>query len=169
MRPQGSDVLRGVRTLRHCQYNMFSGVDFRWRLLYKCVYGSKCGVWPVRKIIIRIGDIALDAELNESKTAHLVWDALPFEANGQTWGDEIYFRIPVDTQLQNPRPVVNLGDIGYWPDGNAFCIFYGKTPASGENDIVPASPVDVIGRVTSDVSVLKGSTSPGRVRVEKGM
>ncbi len=123
----------------------------------------------MKPIKIRVGDIVLDAELNDSKTARLVWEALPFEANGCTWGDEIYFRIPVDAGLEAPQATVNLGDIGYWPTGHAFCIFYGKTPVSGEDDIVPASPVDVIGRVTSDVAVLKAVSDPGRVTVEKGM
>lgn len=123
----------------------------------------------MRPIRIKVGDIVLEAELNESKTANLVWEALPFEANGQTWGDEIYFRIPVDARLETPRATVELGDIGYWPNGHAFCIFYGKTPVSGDRDIVPASPVDVIGRVTSDIAVLKAVTDPGRVTVEKGM
>ena len=123
----------------------------------------------MKKIVIRIGEIALAAELNDSRTARLVWDALPIEANGQTWGDEIYLRIPVSADLEDPRAVVDLGDLGYWPTGHAFCIFYGRTPASGENDIVPASPVEVIGRVTSDVTVLKGTTSPGIVTIEKGM
>jgi hypothetical protein len=123
----------------------------------------------LRAISIRIGDIALAAELNESKTARLVWDALPIEANGQTWGEEVYFKIPVDADLEEPRATVEPGDLGYWPTGHAFCIFYGKTPASADDDIVPASPVDVIGRVTSDLAILEGITDPGRVRVEKGM
>ncbi|MFH1313344.1 MAG: cyclophilin-like fold protein [Candidatus Eisenbacteria bacterium] len=123
----------------------------------------------MRSVRIKIGEITLEAELGQSKTAQLVWAALPFAGNAQMWGDEIYFRVPVAAELENPRRVVEIGDIGYWPTGNAFCIFYGKTPASSGDDIVPASPVDVIGRVTSDVSVLKGITDPGRVTVEKGM
>ncbi len=123
----------------------------------------------MKPIRIKVGDIMLDAELNESKTARLVWDTLPFEANGRTWGDEIYFKIPVDAELETPRATVSIGDIGYWPTGHAFCIFYGKTPVSGDDEVVPASPVDVIGRVTSDVSVLKTVAAPGRVIVEKGM
>jgi hypothetical protein len=123
----------------------------------------------LKRIVIKIGEIALEAELNDSRTAGLVWDALPVEANGQTWGDEIYFRIPVDAGLEDPKAVVEPGDLGYWPTGHAFCIFYGRTPASVENDIVPASPVDVIGRVISDVTVLKGTQSPGIVTIEKGM
>jgi hypothetical protein len=130
------------------------------------------GAWSggdLKPIVIKVGDITLEAELNESKTAGLIWDALPIEANGQTWGDEIYFRIPVDTELESPKATVNLGDLGYWPTGNAFCIFYGRTPVSSEDEIVPASPVDIIGRVASDVSVLKGITDPGPVKVDKGM
>jgi hypothetical protein len=123
----------------------------------------------VKPIRIRVGGIDLDAELNDSRTARLVWEALPIEADGRTWGDEIYFRIPVDAELETPKATVGIGEIGYWPTGHAFCIFYGKTPASGDHDIVPASPVDIIGRVTSDVSVLKGITDPGRVIVDKGM
>ncbi len=123
----------------------------------------------MKKIVIRIGEIALEGELNDSRTARLVWESLPIEANGQTWGDEIYFRIPVSADLEDPKAVVDLGDLGYWPDGHAFCIFYGRTPASSGDDIVPASPIDVIGRVTSDVAVLKGISSPGLVIIEKGM
>jgi hypothetical protein len=123
----------------------------------------------LKKIVIKIGETVLEAELNDSRTASLIWDALPIEANGQTWGEEIYFRVPVDADLEAPKAVVDIGDLGYWPTGHAFCIFYGRTPASGENDIVPASPVDVIGRVTSDVTVLKGTTGPGAVTIEKGM
>jgi hypothetical protein len=121
----------------------------------------------MRAITIRTGDLILEAELNDSRTADLVWRALPLEARGLTWGDEIYFHIPVEAVPEEPKAVVGLGDIGYWPPGQAFCIFYGKTPASGDDDIVPASPVNVIGRVTSDVTKLKGTRDPGLVRLEK--
>ncbi len=123
----------------------------------------------MKPIVITVGDLRLEAELNTSKTAGLIWDVLPFEARAQTWGDEIYFRIPVDSDLENPRRTVEIGDIGYWPPGNAFCIFYGKTPASKGDEIVPASPVEIVGRIKSDVSALKGLVEPGIVRVEKGM
>jgi hypothetical protein len=123
----------------------------------------------LKPIVIKIGDVVVDAELNESKTARLIWEMLPIEANGQTWGDEIYFTIPLDAALEAPRATVNVGDLGYWPTGHAFCIFYGRTPISSEDNVMPASPVDVIGHVTSDVSALKGIADPGRVIVERGM
>lgn len=123
----------------------------------------------MKRIIVHVGDHALEGELNDSDTAAAIWDALPFEGMGQTWGDEIYFRIPLDAQPEDPRPSVEFGDIGYWPPGNALCIFYGPTPASEGGEIVPASPVNIVGRMISDVSVLKGTGSPGLIKVEKGM
>jgi hypothetical protein len=123
----------------------------------------------MNKIVIHVGDRALEGELNDSETARAIWDALPFEGAGQTWGEEIYFRIPVSAEAENARPSVEFGDIGYWPPGNALCLFYGPTPASKGDEIIPASPVNVVGRMVSDVSVLKGTSSPGLIKVEKGM
>lgn len=123
----------------------------------------------MKKIVIRVGDHALAGQLNDSSTAAAIWEALPVEGAGQTWGDEIYFRIPVNADPENAKSQVEFGDIGYWPPGHALCIFYGPTPASRGDEIIPASPVNVVGRVVSDVSVLKGTSSPGLVRVEKGM
>jgi hypothetical protein len=123
----------------------------------------------MKKIVIRVGGLALEGELNESSTAKAIWKALPFEGAGQTWGDEIYFRIPVNADPENAKSQVEFGDIGFWPPGNALCIFYGPTPASRGDEIIPASPVNLVGRMVSDVSVLKGTSSPGLIEVQKGM
>ncbi len=123
----------------------------------------------MKKVVIRVGDQALEGELNDSRTAGDIWEALPVEGLGQTWGEEIYFRIPVSVGPENAVSTVELGDIGYWPPGNALCIFYGPTPASTGEEIVPASPVNIVGRVVSDVSVLRGTSSPGLIKMEKGM
>lgn len=122
----------------------------------------------MRRIKITAGGVSVTAELNDSPTADAVWDALPLEAKGSTWGDEIYFSIPVHLpQEKDAKEVVELGDLGYWPPGNAFCIFYGPTPASVGDEIRPASPVNVFGRIVDDPTVfrkLRGSVS---VRVER--
>jgi hypothetical protein len=123
----------------------------------------------MKRIVIRVGDVVLEGDLNESSTAAAIWEALPFEGMGQTWGDEIYFRIPVAAEPENPKPSVDSGDIGYWPPGNALCLFYGPTPASKGDEIIPASPVNIVGRIVNDASVLKRVGSPGLIRVEKGM
>ena len=106
-----------------------------------------------RTITIRAGGVEATAELNESRTASAVWDALPVTARASTWGDEIYFAIPVRLDEDNAQATVALGDLGYWPPGSALCIFFGPTPASlTPDEIRPASPVNVFGRVQGDAT-----------------
>jgi hypothetical protein len=111
------------------------------------------------EIEIKVGDVALEAELNDSETAEQVWDALPIESDYNTWGDEIYFSIPVTAGPENGVETVELGDLAYWPPGKAFCIFYGKTPASQGDEIRPASAVNPIGKVHGDVTALKAANA----------
>lgn len=104
-----------------------------------------------RRIRIVVGDLNAMAELNDSKTAQLIWEALPIEGKVNTWGEEIYFAIPVRTSLEpGAREVVSSGELGYWPTGHAFCIFFGPTPASRGDEIRAASAVNVIGKVLGD-------------------
>jgi uncharacterized protein len=122
-----------------------------------------------RRIRIAAGAVRMDAELNASPTATLIWNALPIEAPGQTWGDEIYFGIPVRAdQEPNAQAVVELGAIAYWPPGTAFCIFFGPTPASrNRNEIRPYSPVNVVGKVLGDPAQFKQVRSGTKVRLEQ--
>ena len=121
-----------------------------------------------RGIRITAGAVSAEAQLNDSKTARVIWDALPIEAKGSTWGDEIYFGIPVRAEAERAKEVVALGDLGYWPPGHAFCIFFGPTPASRGDEIRPASAVNVIGRVTGDATVFKKVRAGTRVTIERG-
>ena len=122
----------------------------------------------MRKIRIILGDLVLDAQLNDSATAQKVWEALPIETSFSTWGDEIYFSIPVAMELESDaQELVQLGDLGYWPSGNAFCIFFGPTPISKEGEIRPPSAVNMIGRATRDVTRLKESLSERLIRLER--
>ena len=120
-----------------------------------------------RLIRIRAGDVEALADLDTSQTADAVWEALPFDVPANTWGDEIYFSIPVGMEEDDAQPTVELGDLGYWPPGTAFCIFFGKTPMSGPDDIRPTSPVNVFGNVRGDSTVFR-SVRPGTpVSVER--
>jgi len=112
---------------------------------------------------------AVEASLTDenAETAEAVWEALPIEARANTWGDEIYFGIPVKVDPENPREVVGLGDLAYWPPGNAFCIFFGRTPASRGDEIRPASAVNVFGKVEGDPKVFKKVQSGDTVRIER--
>ena len=122
---------------------------------------------PGRRIKITAGDVAVTAALNDSATAEMLWDALPIEASGDTWGDEIYFRTAVEADEDDAREVVDMGDLGYWPPGQALCLFFGPTPASGEDEIRPASPVNVVGKMGGDPTTLKQVRAGQRVVVEK--
>jgi hypothetical protein len=120
-----------------------------------------------RRIRITAGAVSAEATLDSSATAQGVWDALPLTAAGQTWGDEIYFAIPVQAKPESPRETVEMGDLGYWPPGSAFCIFFGPTPASRGDEIRPASAVNVFGRVAGDARVFKKVRSGTAVRIER--
>jgi hypothetical protein len=120
-----------------------------------------------RRIRITAGSVAADAVLDDSATSGLVWDALQLAVAGETWGDEIYFRIPVNAKPENPRETVELGDLGYWPPGAAFCIFFGRTPSSRGEEIRPASPVNVFGKLAGDPTIFKKVRSGTQVRVER--
>ena len=119
------------------------------------------------KIKIIIGKITLDAELNNTPTAEKVAGVLPFKTSFDTWGDEIYFTLPVEADLdESAREEVEIGDLGYWPTGKAFCIFFGPTPMSTRGKIIPASAVNMIGKVTGDATRLKAVMDEGEVALE---
>ncbi|KUK40908.1 MAG: hypothetical protein XD69_1041 [Clostridia bacterium 62_21] len=121
-----------------------------------------------RIISIQAGSVTVLAELNNSSTAEKIWNALPIEGRANTWGDEIYFRIPLSLPPENPQETVEMGDLGYWPTGEAFCIFFGPTPASRGVEIRPAGPVNVCGRVSQDPTVLKKVAPGDPVVIKKG-
>jgi hypothetical protein len=122
-----------------------------------------------KKIKILVSDLMVEAELNESKTAQGIWEALPIEAKAGLWGEEIYFAIPLKTGLeQGAREVVSAGELGYWPTGHAFCIFFGPTPASRGEEIRAASSVNIIGKVLSDPKVFLKVREGAKVTLERG-
>lgn len=121
------------------------------------------------KIMITAGEVALPAELNDSPTAQQIWQALPFEGRANIWGDEIYFEIPVmASQAMNARVDLEVGELGYWPVGHAFCIFFGPTPVSIDERPRAYSPVNVLGRVSGDPTLFKKVPPGAVVRLERG-
>ena len=121
----------------------------------------------MRRIKITAGSVTAEAELKDTRTADAIWEALPIEAQANTWGDEVYFAIPVEMGSEDAQAVVNKGDLGYWPPGNAFCIFWGPTPASHGSEPRAASPVTVVGRVVGDATVFDKAPSGSEVVIEK--
>ncbi len=108
-----------------------------------------------RRIIITAGKAQFRAQLNDTATALAVMEALPIEAQANRWGGEIYFSIPVEAVLESgAREVLEPGELGYWPPGSAFCIFFGRTPASEREEIRAASPVNILGRIEGGLDEL---------------
>jgi hypothetical protein len=105
----------------------------------------------MKRIVIKAGTVEVTAGLNTSATAAAIWRALPIAGSASTWGEEIYFRIPVACVLESSaRDLLELGELAYWPPGQAFCIFFGQTPISAPGEIRAASAVTVVGRLLGD-------------------
>ena len=120
------------------------------------------------KIMIQAGEVSLEAELNDRPTARAIWEALPIEGRANTWGDEIYFEIPVAAEAEaDARADMQVGELGYWPVGKAFCIFFGPTPMSAGDQPRAASPVNLLGMVLGDATQFRSVRDGERVRLEK--
>ncbi|MCH8121112.1 MAG: hypothetical protein IIC00_15485 [Planctomycetes bacterium] len=121
-----------------------------------------------QRIVIRAGGNSFEGELSESVSGKAIYGALPIRAKGQRWGGEIYFNIPVSCELEeDSRDVLEEGELGYWPPGQAFCIFFGPTPASGGDEIRAASAVNIVGRMKGDLSGLWDVPDGAEVCIEK--
>src|SRR4029450_13243409 len=120
-----------------------------------------------RRIRITGGSVKPDAVLDDSNTAQAVWDALPLSIPGDTWGDEIYFGIPVKAKPERRQGTGERGVVGYWPPASSFCIFFGRTPASRGHEIRPASPVNVFGRVLGDPTAFKKVSAGTPIRIDR--
>jgi Uncharacterized conserved protein len=122
----------------------------------------------MKRIKITAGNITLEATLADTACAEVLWNILPFSTRINTWGDEIYFSIPMRHELDvTAREVVEVGDLGYWRDGPAFCIFYGPTPISSDKEIRPASAVNIIGKVIGDPTSLRAVSPGSKITIEQ--
>ncbi len=120
------------------------------------------------EIVVISGDLRLHGVLGDSPTAQALAAALPFTAKAHLWGEEIYFPVPVAADLDDTaRTMVQVGDLGYWPMGKAFCIFFGLTPTSVPGEIRPASAVNLVGQLTGDPCCLTTVAEGAPVRVER--
>ena len=117
-------------------------------------------------IKIVIGQTTLNAELFDSPCARAVFASLPLETRPNEWGDEFYFEIPVNRPLdESATRKVKVGDIGYWPPGKALAIFFGPTPMSTGSDPVPASEVNLVGRILDDPTLLRKEKGATKIRI----
>jgi hypothetical protein len=114
-----------------------------------------------------VGNLTLLAELFDTACAKRIIESLPIETEPNEWGDEFYFEIPVTASLdETATSRVKIGDIGYWPPGRAVALFFGPTPMSAGPDPVPASAVNIVGKIVDDATLLKKATGAARIRIE---
>lgn len=121
-----------------------------------------------RAIIIKVNHLELKIKIDSSQLADLVWERLPIEALINLWGDEIYFQTDLDNQTNLLQQSVEIGDVAFWPPGQAICLFFGETSMSTPDEIRPASPVSVFGKLVDDPKLLKTVKSGQSVYLIKG-
>lgn len=122
----------------------------------------------MNKILIEFENFSFQARLNDSPTAQELLKQLPIESQVNTWGEEIYFEIPVDMpQEPDAQEILSVGDLGYWPVGHAFCIFFGPTPVSTDERPQAYSPVNILGKILDNCEELKSIQNQATVRLER--
>ncbi|MCS7385424.1 MAG: cyclophilin-like fold protein [archaeon GB-1867-005] len=100
------------------------------------------------------------------KTIEKLIEALPIESTANRWGDEVYFEVGVEAAEENSRVDMEVGEVAYWPPGNALCIFFGPTPVSVTEKPRAYSPVNPVGIVEEGIEVLRKVNGGEKVRVE---
>lgn len=122
----------------------------------------------MRRVKIHAGEVTVTATLADNATADAIWEALPITGRGNRWGAEIYFEIPVRVPgAGDARDVMEAGELGFWPPGSAFCIFWGPTPASRGGEIRAASPVNPFGRLEGDTQAFDSTPSGAEIKIER--
>lgn len=115
----------------------------------------------MRKIVIQVGEIVIHAKLRDTATAEAIYAQLPFQSSAQTWGDEVYFSVPVSAALEgNAKDVVELGELAFWVEGNCIAIGFGPTPISQHDEIRLAAKTNIWADAIDDVTILK-TVQPG--------
>jgi len=108
-----------------------------------------------------------EIELNDSLTAWKIFEALPLEREINVWGGEFYFAIPVSAELENGKKIMDVGEVAFWPEGNALCFFFGPTPVSSTKSPEAYSPVTLVGRVLGNIEALSELSDKTSVTLER--
>jgi uncharacterized protein len=118
------------------------------------------------RIRFNFGTLTLDAELLDTPTARAIAAALPFSSSVLTWGEEVYFEVPVKLAREpDARAVVTPGELAYWPDGHCIALGFGRTPISRGDETRLASPCNIFGKALADVKALAQVRAGTKVEV----
>jgi hypothetical protein len=120
-----------------------------------------------KRIVIKIGKVEVFAELKETSTAQKLWEALPFKARAETWGEEVYFRIPVSVGLEaDAKQVVSPGTVCFWTEGNCLALPFGPTPISEGKECRLADRCNIVGKLEGDPMALRNARGGDPVCVD---
>jgi len=123
----------------------------------------------MKRIFIQVAGLRLEAQLNDTLTAQKIYEALPLKGRANVWGEEIYFEIPLKLDMEpDARTDVDVGELGYWPVGAAFCVFFGPTPVSTDDRPKAYSPVNVFGKVDGDAKALTAVENGASITITAG-
>ncbi|MFL2664751.1 MAG: cyclophilin-like fold protein [Dehalococcoidia bacterium] len=121
-----------------------------------------------KKIKISSENFHTTATLNNTKWADYLYKNLPIEGSSQFWGDELFFSTPINMEEDaDSLEVVNIGDIAFWPPGSAFCIFWGPTPMSRDEEIRPVSKVNLLGSIDSQLLKIKDINAGNKMVISR--
>lgn len=120
------------------------------------------------KIVFKTSKTAFLGELKNSRIAQKLYEKIPFTSKICLWGEEIYFKIPLKAKARVLTLDVEVGDIAYWPEGSCLCIFLGRTPFSKTDKPVPASEVEIVGKVLVERDILKDIKSGEKITLLQG-
>ena len=121
----------------------------------------------MKKLRIKVGDIIIDAELFPTPTADAILEQLPFFSDANTWGDEVYFSVPVSAEKEeDARDIIEPGELAFWVEGQCIAIGFGPTPISQGDEIRLAAATNIWGRSLTDVRLLSQAKDGDPVIVE---
>ena len=122
----------------------------------------------MKKIKIKFLNCSIDIDLYDTQTSNLIWESCPIESVISTWGDEVYFDTKIQTiKEENAKDIINKGEIAFWVEGSSIAIGFGPTPISHDNEIRLVTKTNIIGKTSSDLSLLSMVNSGEIVIVEQ--
>lgn len=121
----------------------------------------------MERILMRTRYEQWEIELNDTLTAWKIFESLPLEREINVWGGEIYFPVPVNVELENGRKILEEGEVAFWPEGNALCLFFGRTPVSSTSKPEAFSAVTPVGRILGSIAALAKLPDKTSVTLER--